>query len=1224
MRHSTWFVTKIMISGALFCALTLPSQIATASAATPPQLSLNVLLIGTGSSDPTTLAWSTALTSEGVAFTEVTATGSYGAETVTLPALSSGTTGNFNAVVFADAPNAFAAGQFTTLDSYESTFGVRQLDGYMFPDSTIGLTGVPGAEIDGQTATVTAAGLVGLPQLKGTFPFDTGTYGYGATVNASAPFTPWITDSEGVVAGVYQHPSTDAQAGVSELALFFDYNYSSLQWLLLAPGLINWVTNDTHLGLYRNYFGQDVDDNFLADNEWSSADQCTPAATDPTDVNCSAAVLADPSSWPKDVQMSAADVDYVVAWEKANGITLNLAFNGVGACTAPAAGDFSSAVCNGTITDNGTTYTLPGDQIDSSDPNDAALVNELLLDKADFNWVIHTWSHEYLGCNLFQPQAVTSVVPNATGGTFSAGNYSYEITAATAYGESEPSLPDEVSVANDGSVTLTWPDATNGVGSNGLAGPTLAQEEAIHTGGTGFWGYNIYRTASGGSSYGLIGQVPENGTQATYTFTDTGAAAPGAAPGSSDANPTATNPGIDCASGLGASGTGNWDPVSDPAGSPDNSIDTEIAWDQAWAAANNLPNYSPSVVVTGEHSGIESPNMPDALANVGVTTFATDASRQPTQYSLSGTAGSITSSALSAPRYPSNIYYNASNWPDEINEYDTLYVTQGDSLGAAGPGEVGHCNNTSSTTCTATPPTEATILASESRIMLSHVLANDPRVGFAHQTNLIGDVINGTQQGYTLLSLLSDMLSQYNTWTNTPLVQMTDITDAQTLALQSAWSSALATGKVAASEVNGIITVTNNSGSPVSVPVTAPLGTTAGAGAYGQSYGGALSQWTPLANGATLTLSSTGATSFTSATSATSTVGTPFSFSVTTSGPVPALSESGALPTGIKFTDNANGTASLAGTPAAGTGGSFPITITAKSAANTVTQSFVLTNDQAPTITSANAASFTTGVSGTFTVTATGYPVPTVSESGTLPTGVKFTAGAAGTGTISGIAAPGSLSSYAVTLSASNGVGSPASSPFTLTVVAPSAPKFTSAASATAIVGSAFSFNVTTTGNPAATVTKFLNLPSGLTFTANANGTATISGTPTVAGTTLLLFEASNSAGIALQIFSLSVDQAPSFTSANSTTVTHGKSFSFQVSATGTPDVTFSINGTLPAGVTLTNSGGGFGFFFGPFGGNGDTATLSGTPKTAGTYTFNIVATNSAGSATQSFTLKVT
>ena len=55
-------------------------------------------------------------------------------------------------------------------------------------------------------------------------------------------------------------PGHGPQAGVSELALNFDYNTSQTQWLLLAPGLIN----NTHLGLYRNYFGQDIDDVFIA------------------------------------------------------------------------------------------------------------------------------------------------------------------------------------------------------------------------------------------------------------------------------------------------------------------------------------------------------------------------------------------------------------------------------------------------------------------------------------------------------------------------------------------------------------------------------------------------------------------------------------------------------------------------------------------------------------------------------------------------------------------------------------------------------------------------------------------------------------------------------------------------------------------------------------------------------------------------------------------------
>jgi hypothetical protein len=850
MRKSYQLLTKLGLAMTLFGAVAIPAH--SAGAATSSQtVALKILLIGDGASDPTTVAWEDGLASEGVPFTEVDATGAYGDETVTLPALtSSATAGNYNGVVLADASAGFATNQLTTLFTYESTFGIRQVDGNAYPDPTRGETVVttPVTTLDNTTGTITAAGQTAMPALKGILPFDIGTYGVEAT--AGTGFTPWFTNSTGVLGGVYLHPSTDAQAGVSELVLNFDYNNTSLQWLLLAPELINWVTQDAHLGLYRNYFGQDIDDNFIADNQWSNADQCTPAATNPQDYTCSSAVLADPAGWPADVQMSAADVAYVVAWEQSTGITLNLAFNGVGACSADTIADESSADCTGSVTDGSSTYTDPGFAVSTDDPNDQGLINALLADKADFNWVNHTWSHAFLGCTDFAEQVLTSATPLTTGGTLAAGAYSYIITAATAYGESEPSTAKvATTTGSTGSVTLVWPDATNGSGTAG-EGPTLAQEEAIHTGGTGFWGYYIYRENPGATTYGLVGQVNEDPETATYSFTDIGATAPGVAPGSTDAYPTATNPGIDC-----ANTSTSWDPASDGGGTNDGSIQDEIGLNQAFAAANSLPNFSAATVVTGEHSGIESPNMPTALQATGVTTFAADASRQPTQYSENVGATAV---AESAPRYPSNIYYNAANWPIELNEYNTLYVAQGDNLGdPTYTSEVGHCDNTSSTTCLTTPATEATLLASESRIMLSHVLDNDPRVGYAHQTDLINDgtgaVGSSTQLGYTILSLISDMQSQYSSWTSMPLVPMTDTTEAQVLGEQAAWATALGTGKVTASEQNGVISVVNTTGATVNAAITAPANSSVSGASFGQSYGGAQSAWTSVtASGLTI------------------------------------------------------------------------------------------------------------------------------------------------------------------------------------------------------------------------------------------------------------------------------------------------------------------------------------------------------------------------------------
>ena len=64
-------------------------------------------------------------------------------------------------------------------------------------------------------------------------------------------------------------------------------------------------------------------------------------------------------------------------------------------------------------------------------------------------------------------------------------------------------------------------------------------------------------------------------------------------------------------------------------------------------------------------------------------------------------------------------------------------------------------------------------------------------------------------------------------------------------------------------------------------------------------------------------------------------------------------------------------------------------------------------------------------------------------------------------------------------------------------------PAFTSAAAATATIGQAFTFTVTTVGSPTSYTTTMSHrgtLPAGVTFTNNGNGTATLTGTPTAAG----------------------------------------------------------------------------------------------------------------------------
>ena len=175
------------------------------------------------------------------------------------------------------------------------------------------------------------------------------------------------------------------------------------------------------------------------------------------------------------------------------------------------------------------------------------------------------------------------------------------------------------------------------------------------------------------------------------------------------------------------------------------------------------------------------------------------------------------------------------------------------------------------------------------------------------------------------------------------------------------------------------------------------------------------------------------APAFTSAGSATFVAGSAGSFAVTTAGqPAPTLSESGALPGGVAFADHGDGTAGLGGTPAAGAGGVYALTLSARNGVSPdASQAFTLTVDAAPAITSANGVRFGLNTTNAFTVTAQGYPAPTLSTSGALPAGVTFDAAS---GRLSG-SPTGSGGAYTLTFTAHNGVGADARQTFTLTTV---------------------------------------------------------------------------------------------------------------------------------------------------------------------------------------------
>jgi hypothetical protein len=369
----------------------------------------------------------------------------------------------------------------------------------------------------------------------------------------------------------------------------------------------------------------------------------------------------------------------------------------------------------------------------------------------------------------------------------------------------------------------------------------------------------------------------------------------------------------------------------------------------------------------------------------------------------------------------------------------------------------------------------------------------------------------------------------------------------------------------------------------------------------------------------------------TSVNNATFVVGTANTFTVKTRNTVPksTLSLTGTLPGGVTFTPLANGTATLSGTPGAGSEGVYYLTITATNGTlpNAV-QLFTLTVQDtapvlhAPAIISSASTTFTVGTEGIFTIHTTGVPTATLSLTGTQPSWLSFIDNTDGTATLAGIPDPGSNSSYTFTVTATNGVAPDAMQSFTLFVVNPPV-AITSVNNATFVVGTFGTFTVRTSPPvPSATVSFTGTLPVGITFVPNGDGTATVSGTAAVAseGSYPINITASNGTlPDAMQTFTITVQdtppvtQAPAITSAAMGLFKVGTAGTFTITATGTPTPSFTLTGAQPSWLSFIDNTDG-------------TATLSGTPDadSALSYSFTITARNGVSpNATQSFTLSV-
>lgn len=290
---------------------------------------------------------------------------------------------------------------------------------------------------------------------------------------------------------------------------------------------------------------------------------------------------------------------------------------------------------------------------------------------------------------------------------------------------------------------------------------------------------------------------------------------------------------------------------------------------------------------------------------------------------------------------------------------------------------------------------------------------------------------------------------------------------------------------------------------------------------------------------------------------------------------------------GVAF-DDSTGTAYVAGERQ---GGAWIITPAAE-------------NAWSPVITSPAKLITKTGTPASLTVQANAEPAATISETGTLPAGVTLSSD----GLLSGTPATTAGGSYPIVITASNGIAPDSQQSFSLVVDQP--PIIATAAAATFQAGTAGSVSLPVSGYPAPSLLAEGQLPAGVGISETSSGWQ-LAGTPVKGSGGVYQFAivAQNASGRRDQSFTLTVNQAPAFTSAPRAAFRAGRASNYFLDAGEFPAPTFTEAGQLPYGISLDPRG-----------------VLLGTPgrHSGGVYHFTLTASNGIGSAAQqAFTLTI-
>jgi hypothetical protein len=713
------------------------------------------------------------------------------------------------------------------------------------------------------TPALTSAFASVFPYLK-KVDLDPTTFGYEGTAGASDQ-TLLSGPNNSSLLGIYT--STDGRQTMYQT---FSENQYEVQSELLRHGELAWLTRDTYLGDQRNYLETDIDDNFLADDVWSVAGNATtaPHSTDfvPTDA----------------IRETTPDVAYAAQWSKTNNFRIDMLFNGGGSvqfaegCQEASAGDGGAG---GTATGCTGAGTGSDPLLSAFQANDPA-TSKPYTD--DFSWINHTWDHP----NLDQGCATTNYIEAeinqntnwgskaAASGNPTTGGLGLTSSTSTVLGAENPGVVltgEHSGLANliPGNPGQVDPPSFNDPGTNGATGGTLPAGQYVYAVADQF------NTAAPGATPVPAAPVAPNTTEESAASVSSPVVVtagqtvplsweavckaadyvvyrapytPPVAPATVGTIGTYTPIGVVSAN----TSTDFTNPTSTTDttnGGPVNKTFTDTGSE----AAPTLPagvSTTPLTDGTAIESAYEqNPNLDAAFAGTlsgGIKYFGADASKPypnpadgtfatghaPTSQYAAGTAFAD-SGATGIPRYPTNIYYNVATDAEEIDEYNTLYLPTGDGTGACAAPR---------TDCfpagTAAYTTMAPILASVDSGMFQHMMGNDPRPHYFHQSNLITSPAGSGLYYETMTPLLQEYNGYFVTdsataQNNAPIEQLTTAQIGDLLNEQSAWASGQShvTGSI-----NGNVVTITNSGAALELPLT-------GMTDVGTGYAGTVSGW---------------------------------------------------------------------------------------------------------------------------------------------------------------------------------------------------------------------------------------------------------------------------------------------------------------------------------------------------------------------------------------------